>query len=428
MQDYENMDTKIEQDGEFSESQKPDDTFFGDGGHEQREEGGELYGAESAGQEETEEKPKRKAKKKKDESDLPDGEQPVGYTENPDGEMGDWPPYGEYQDEGGDEGEASPEPDDPASEDTSQNVTPTRRRRTAQRRPAVLDSSGNVIQERPDMGQHDLSILTAAKNRRKILTATVDGIEADGVTMPRVVFYVGDVKVMIPFSQLGFDLDPETVSQREARLLIDSMLGAVIDYMVVGVDTQARIAGASRRAAMLMRQRTILNARNTNGFRINEGMRVTARILHVSQMVLRVEVFGFETWLRIDSISNLWVNDIREVVQVGQERPVEIVRLVRDENGRVTSLRVSMKAAEDAPQLTLREGNTYTGYISNFSSTAYYVRVAGIPIEIRCPIASNYTIELMEVGDYVKFFVRAVYDEVPTGAILKIIKKKNAGM
>ncbi|MDR1704987.1 MAG: S1 RNA-binding domain-containing protein [Clostridiales bacterium] len=299
----------------------------------------------------------------------------------------------------------------------------TRRRRSS--RQTVLDASGNVITQRGDTGQHDLSALTAARNARRILTSTVDGIETDGEALPRVIFYHGTVKVMIPFSEMGFDLDPEQVSQREARLLIDSMLGAKIDYMVRGVDTDARIAGASRRDAMLMRQRTILNARGTRDeFRITEGMRVMARVVHVARQVIRVEVYGFECYVWIDSISNLWVNDIREVIQVGEERPVEIVTLRRDEAGRVTAMQVSMKAAEDTPNLELRDGNTYTGTISNFSDTAYFVRVNGIPVEVRCPIKSNHAMEMMNQGDYVKFYIRGIYEGVPTGAILKIIKKK----
>lgn len=87
-------------------------------------------------------------------------------------------------------------------------------------------------------------------------------------------------------------------------------------------------------------------------------------------------------------------------------------------------MRVSMKAAENAPQLQLRVGNTYTGHISNLSEKAYYVRVVGIPVEVRCPIRSNRSMELMGPGDYVKFYVRAIYDGVPTGAILKVLKKK----
>lgn len=290
----------------------------------------------------------------------------------------------------------------------------------------ALDSAGNVIRVRGQSGLQELSVLTAARNARRILTATVDAIETDGEALPRVVFYLGSVKVMIPFQQMGLDLDPEMASQREARLLIDSMLGAKIDYMVRGVDADARIAAASRRDAMLVRQASILNARGTNSrYRINEGMRVTARIIHVGQYVVRVEVYGFECYVPINNISNLWVHDIREVIQVGEERLVEITSLTRGEDGRVTAMQVSMRAAEDAPQQQLREGNTYTGNITGFSDKAYFVRAAGIPADIRCPVRSNHTMEQMSRGDLVKFYVRGIHDGVPTGAILKVLKRKH---
>lgn len=295
------------------------------------------------------------------------------------------------------------------------------------RRPVTLDSYGNVIRERSDSGLRDISILTAARNARRILTATINAIETDGDTMPRAVFYVGSVKVVIPFAQMGFDLDRGEGSQREARLFMGSMLGAKIDYMVRGIDAEARIAAASRRDAMIVRQASILNARGiSREYRVTEGMRVTARIVHVSQFTVRVEVYGFETFVPINRISNLWVNDIREVIQVGEERPVEILSLVRGEDGRVTRMEVSLRAAEEAPRLQLREGNTYTGHIINFSEKAYYVRVSGMPVEIRCPVRSSHTMEAIGIGDLVKFYIRGVHDGVPTGAILKVLKRKAA--
>ena len=295
------------------------------------------------------------------------------------------------------------------------------------RRPVTLDSYGNVIRERSDSGLRDISVLTAARNARRILTATIDAIETDGDAMPRAVFYVGSVKVVIPFAQMGFDLDRGEGSQREARLFMGSMLGAKIDYMVRGIDAEARIAAASRRDAMIVRQASILNARGTSReYRVTEGMRVTARIVHVSQFTVRVEVYGFETFVPINRISNLWVNDIREVIQVGEERPVEILSLVRGEDGRVTRMEVSLRAAEEAPRLQLREGNTYTGHIINFSEKAYYVRVSGMPVEIRCPVRSSHTMEAIGIGDLVKFYIRGIHDGVPTGAILKVLKKKAA--
>ncbi len=356
-------------------------------------------------QEEVQEKPKRRPRRRKDEP----AEEPAALEQDDLGAE-------EHEMEG-----VFPPSDDPAQVDLNEAEASVR----GSGRTVTLDSFGNVIRERAQSGLHELSVLTAARNARRILTATVDAIETDGEALPRMVFYVGTVKVMIPFQQMGLDLDPEMTSQREARLLIDSMLGAKIDYMVRGVDAEAKIAAASRRDAMLVRQATILNARGTNSrYRVNEGMRVTARIIHVGQYAVRVEVYGFECYVPIRSISNLWVNDIREVIQVGEERPVEITSLTRGEDGRVTAMQVSMRAAEDAPQLLLREGNTYTGNIIGFSERAYFVRVAGMPADIRCPIKSNHTMEPLNMGDLVKFYVRGIHDGVPTGAILKVLKRK----
>ncbi len=315
-----------------------------------------------------------------------------------------------------------PETDQEGANEPDEMEAPRRSRRAV-----TLDSYGNVIREPSDSGLRDISVLTAARNARRILTATIDAIETDGDAMPRAVFYVGRVKVVIPFAQMGFDLDRGEGSQREARLLMGSMLGARIDCMVRGIDAEARIAAASRRDAMLVRQASILNARGTNRkYRINEGMRVTARIVHVSRFTVRVEVYGFETFVPINRISNFWVNDVREVIQVGEERPVEILSLIRGEDGRVTKMEVSLRAAEEAPRLQLREGNTYTGHIINFSEKAYYVRVSGMPAEIRCPVRSSHTMEAMGIGDLVKFYIRGVHDGVPTGAILKVLKRKAA--
>ncbi len=92
-------------------------------------------------------------------------------------------------------------------------------------------------------------------------------------------------------------------------------------------------------------------------------------------------------------------------------------------SGEATHLEVSIRGAEEANETELRTGNTYTGNITGFSDTAYFVRVAGVPMEVRCPINSNNVMDLMGVGDYVKFVVRGVYDGRPTGSIRRIMKK-----
>ena len=148
-------------------------------------------------QEEMQEKPKRRPRRRKDEP-----------PEEPD--------VMEQDDLGAEEHETEDgflPPDDPAQADLSETEAPVR----SPGRTVILDSFGNVVRERAQSGLHELSVLTAARNARRILTATVDAIETDGEALPRMVFYVGTIKVMIPFQQMGLDLDPEMTSQREAR-------------------------------------------------------------------------------------------------------------------------------------------------------------------------------------------------------------------
>ena len=327
---------------------------------------------------------------------------------------------GQPADEDSDDEDEQPDSDEPGlSPESDDEVTASPRRRAR-----GLDSYGRVIFERGDSGQHELSMLTAARNARRILSTTIDGIDTDGNTLPRVVFYVGTVKVLIPFAEMGMDLNPNEIEPWQAAGIIDSMLGAKIDYMVRGVDVKNRIAGASRRAAMLLRRRTILNARQDDGFRIKVGTIATARVLQVYRASMLVEVYGYQTYIRRNAASNLWVNDIREFAQVGDEKQVQVVELERDPGtGEATHLAVSIRGADDTPQAELRTGNTYTGNITGFSDTAYFVRVMGVPMEVRCPINSNEVMEVMGAGDFVKFMVRGVYDGRPTGSIRKIIKK-----
>ena len=371
-------------------------------------------GIPNEAQAQEEEKPKRRRKKAEEEPPqaVSDDDEHGGDVEEPNGEHSYYGDEEAQHDEPGFSSEGADEVSD-----------------APRHRDRGLDSYGRVIYDQSESGQHDLSMLTGARNARRVLTTTIDGIDTDGNSLPRVVFYVGTVKVLIPFAEMGMDLNPEEVDPGQAAGIIDSMLGAKIDYMVRGVDVRNRLAGASRRAAMLLRRRTILNARMGDDFRIKVGTIATARILQVYRASMLVEVYGYQTYIRRNAASNLWVNDIREFVQVGEEKPVEVVEIERDsETGEVTHMAVSIRGVDDAPQTELRVGNTYTGNITGFSDTAYFVRVAGVPLDVRCPINSNNVMDIMGVGDYVKFVVRGVYDKRPTGSIRKVIKKAVPGI
>lgn len=369
------------------------------------------------------EKRGRTRRKKKEEEEPPrESEQPdesadeadeAGADDGLEDGGGELPADEVAADDGADEQDSNGPEERPA-----RNVRP-------QRHDSTLDEYGRAVTQRQSAAKDGLNALSAASNRRIILTGTVDGIENDGNALPRVVFYVGGVKVLIPFSEMGFDLNPDEVDAGEAGRRIDAMLGAKIDYMVRRVDARNRIAAASRKDAMLLRQRTILNARSGDDYRIREGMNCTARVVQVFRNVMLVEVYGFQTYIYRDSVSHIWVHDIRDMVEVGEERPVQIVSLERDyETGEVVKMEVSMKAAEKEDDTELNAGNSYTATISGFSETAYFVKIMGVPVEVRCPIASNFVFETMDLGDTVKVVMRGLSDRGgQTGSIRKLIKR-----
>ena len=184
---------------------------------------------------------------------------------------------------------------------------------------SVFDSSGRVIPREIDYGQDDVSMLSASWRGRRILTATLDGFEPDGNGMSRAIFQVGQVKVVIPYEEMGFDLSGEGVDPIAMRVEMSRMLGAIIDYVVRGIDVAERVAVASRRDAMLRKQRMILGRQNEDGsYAIDVGAVCKARVLDIAPHSVRVEVFGFQTRVNIRDISNLWVNDIREAIQTGE--------------------------------------------------------------------------------------------------------------
>lgn len=361
---------------------------------------------------ETEEKPKRR-RKKKNEASAQDADLSLeAMFRAEDGFDGAQELF--------DDGEAEPdtEPSIYEGEDEPVNNRPNRGG-------LVVDAQGRLVQDRRGAAQHDLAVLAAARRSRQILFTTLSGIEMDADNMPRAIFYVGAVKVMIPFDQLGFDIAefPDPVG---ARLMTNRLMGAKIWYMVRGVDIENRIAVASRRDAMQMRRRTILDARNNRGgFRINAGMKVTAQVLHVADRFVELEIYGMVTEVRVSEISNLWITDVRDKIRVGDELAVELTALERNEQGRAVSISASIRLAEEAVAVESERGQTLIGEINGFSNTAYYVRAEGMPLDVRCPIKNCHTMELMEPGDLVRFYITGVFDGISSGAITKVLKKKH---
>ena len=150
-----------------------------------------------------------------------------------------------------------------------------------------------------------------------------------------VIDYKGQ-RVAIPMKEMMINLsrpDGESDAEytnRTARIM-SNMMGAEIDFIVRGTDNDAREAVGSRKAAMLrLRRRYYLTKGASGKPQIYDGRTVEARIIAVSQMAVRVEVFGVETSIPHRFLSWGYLGDARDEFYVGEKIPVNVTRVLGD--------------------------------------------------------------------------------------------------
>jgi len=146
-----------------------------------------------------------------------------------------------------------------------------------------------------------------------------------------IVDYKGQ-RIAIPLQEMMLNLTrPEKQSEAEfnervARVL-NRMMGAEIDFVVRGITGRDddKAAVASRKSAMHRLRRRYYLTNGTNGKpQVYPGRVVEARIVAVSQLAIRVEIFGVETPIRNRDISWGYIGDCRDVYYVGDSVQVRV--------------------------------------------------------------------------------------------------------
>lgn len=142
------------------------------------------------------------------------------------------------------------------------------------------------------------------------------------------------VKVLIPQQEIWFDES----TQRPDHVL-RSMTGAVIDFVITGIDRENECCTASRRAAMMMRRRTFAKQK------LAVGKKVTVNILAVGSAHLLATYAGFDMTLSQRDLSYGMLNDLRNKYRPG-ETYTAIFKGVNEEKN---TLQISVKEAKPHP-------------------------------------------------------------------------------
>lgn len=224
--------------------------------------------------------------------------------------------------------EASSGMEDSAVQQASSRRVPVTRRQSASILTVEVGDDVETEESREDIIWHEIH---NAYRTRRILTGTIGGIEQmeNGKTIVTV-DYKG-FRVLIPLKEMMILLEDTKTRRQYAEMmlrqvkLLGNMLGAEIDFLVRGIDSNTRAAVGSRRDAMLLKRQKFYFDINADGNKhIYEGRIVQARVVAVGEKAIRVEVFGIECSINARELSWHWMGDAHEYYSVGDKVLVRV--------------------------------------------------------------------------------------------------------
>lgn len=265
---------------------------------------------------------------------------------------------------------------------------------------------------------------------RRILPVTVTGIERTQLAGNVVVTYYKDQRILVPMTEMMINLSEErgegyTLSERLERVC-NTMLGAEIDVMIKGMDKKNGSVVASRQDAMMRKREKFYLTPLSDGLpQVREGRIVEGRIIGVTQLVARVELFGVETTLAASELSWDWLPNVSDKFHVGDKLNVLIKEMKGDS---VDNLRIVADVKSITTNVSMENlkkcqvQNKYIGEVTNMRNGVAYIR---LKIGVNAIAHTNYDRRTPGKGDIVSFVITRINPEYGnvTGIITKIIKQ-----
>lgn len=265
---------------------------------------------------------------------------------------------------------------------------------------------------------------------RRIVPVTVTGIERTQLAGHVVVTYYKDQRILVPLTEMMINLSEErgegyTITERLERVC-NTMLGAEIDVMIKGMDKKNESIVASRKDAMLRKREKFYLTPLSDGLpQVREGRIVEGRIVGVTQLVARLEIFGVETTLAASELSWDWLPNVSDKFHVGDKINVLIKEL---RGNSVDNLRIYADVKSITTNVSMENlkkcsvQNKYIGEITNVRNGIAYIR---LKVGVNAMAHTNYDRRTPGKGDVVSFVITKINPEYGnvTGIITKIIKQ-----
>lgn len=304
---------------------------------------------------------------------------------------------------------------------------------TRRRSPSILTVEvGDEVEteeSRDDIIWHEIH---NAYRTRRILTGMLSGIEQleNGKTIA-IAEYKG-FRILIPLKEMMIVLEDTPGKQRYSEMilrqvkLLGNMLGAEIDFLIRGIDSNTRSVVASRRDAIVIKRQKFYFDINSDGQpHIYEGRVVQARVIAVSEKAIRVEVFGVECSIIARDLAWHWIGDAHEHYSVGDKVLVR-VQSIHGNNPLELRIKTDIRSlSQNTSHDNLKKcrvQSRYAGKVTDVRKGVVYIRLNN---GVNAIAHSCFDYRMPGKKDDVSFAVTKLDEEngVAVGIITRIIRQ-----
>ena len=316
----------------------------------------------------------------------------------------------------------------PAEEEKPAETHPPRRRRKADA-PVLTIESGDEIETEDAREAAAWHEIHNAYRTRRILSAPLGGIEqTDSGKTIAVVDYNG-FRIVIPLKEMmvapSAANSTDSMAVRQMKLL-GNMLGAEIDFVILGIDSKSRSVVASRREAMMRKRQLFYFSPDANGeYRVREGRVVQARVIAVADKSIRVEIFGVECSIMARDLAWDWIGDAHDRFAVGDQILVRVTEVNKTSQEELSVHADVKSVTENTSHEALkrcRVQSKYAGRVTDVHKGIVYVRLSN---GVNAVAHSCYDRRTPGKKDDVSFVVTKLDEErsIAVGIITRIIRQ-----
>ena len=223
---------------------------------------------------------------------------------------------------------------------------------------------------------------------------TSDIAEEDDSTLTCLVIMQYMVKVLIPAPLFWLD---------DITAALNNVIGAEVDYVIIGIDRIGECAVASRIAALNQQKWFAREVQH-----IQEDDIVEASVLAVGPALLTVTACGYDVVLTPAAISYQYLEDLRDIYHVGQKLKGRVISLSDDQ------LSLSMREMGPDPYQDADSrhpvGSSRIGRITNKYHGGVFCRLTD-GCTVVCKYAQHFSDDQFQAGDQVLIQIRSFDDK-----------------